>query len=111
MGAFFSAILAKLVGVTEWFGRLFVAVFTAAWDFVRDALTWPFEQVLDLAKKAIESIDVSGMTTNIGTWGSLPGDVANILGLLGAGTAVTVISSAIAVRLVLQLIPFVRLGS
>lgn len=111
MGAFFSAIIAKIVGFSVWIGKLFVALFVAAWDFVRDAMCWPFEQILDIVKTAIESINVSGMTANINAWGSLPAEVSNILGLLGAGTAVTIISSAIGVRLVLQLIPFTRLGS
>ncbi|MEC5213388.1 hypothetical protein RCH06_001934 [Polaromonas sp. CG_9.5] len=111
MGAFFTAILAKVVGFAEWIGRLFVAVFVAVWDLLRDVVTWPFDQLLDLAKSGIEGIDVSGITTNLSAWGSLPAEVSNILGLLGAGTAINIIASAIAVRLVLQLIPFVRLGS
>ena len=111
MGAFFTALLAKFAALVEWFGKLFVAVFKAAWDFIRDALTWPIEQLLDVAKSALEAIDVSGITTNLNAWGSLPSEVSNILGLLGAGTAINIIASAIAVRLVLQLIPFVRLGT
>ena len=111
MGAFFTAIFAKFSAILKWFSDLTIAVFVAAWDILRDVLTWPVEQLLDLAKIAIESIDVSVITTNLSAWGSLPTEVSNILGLLGAGTAATIITSAIAVRLVLQLIPFVRLGS
>ena len=111
MGAFFTALLAKFAALVEWIGKLFVAFFKAAWDFIRDALTWPFDQLLDIAKSAVESIDVSGITTNLSAWGSIPADVMNILGLLGTGTAINIIASAIAVRLVLQLIPFTRLGS
>ena len=111
MGAFFTAILAKVVGFAEWIGRLFVAVFAAAWDFIRDAVCWPFEQMLDLVVSALGALDVSGLSANINAWGSLPAEVTNILGLLGAGQATIIISSAIGVRLVLQLIPFTRLGS
>lgn len=111
MGAFFSALIAKIVGFAEWFGRLFVAVFVAAWDFVRDALTWPFEQIMELVQSAVESINVSGVSGSVGVWGQLPGEVLNVLGVLGVGTAIGIISAAIVIRLGLQLIPFVRLGS
>lgn len=111
MGAFFTAVLAKIAALVGWFGKLFVAVFVAAWDFIRDAAVWPFEQVLTIAKTAVSKIDVSGVSGSIGSWGALPGEVLNILALLGVGTAIGIISAAIGIRLVLQLIPFVRLGS
>lgn len=111
MGAFFSSIIAKIVGISEWIGRLFVAVFVALWDFVRDAVCWPFEQLLTIVQTALSSIDTAGVSGQLGAWGSLPGDVLNILGLLGVGTAIAIITAAITVRLTLQLIPFVRLGS
>lgn len=41
----------------------------------------------------------------------LPDEVKNVLGLLGIGTATSMIVTAILIRLGLQLIPFVRLGS
>lgn len=111
MGAFFTALLAKFSAVLVWFGKLWVAIFVALWDLIRDAFCWPFEQLLGIVQTAVESIDVSGVSGNLGVWGSLPGEVLNILGLLGLGTAISIITAAIAVRLVLQLIPFVRLGS
>jgi hypothetical protein len=111
MGAFFSALIAKIVGIAEWFGRLFVAVFEAAWDFIRDAATWPFEQLMELAQAAAESVDVNGIIGTVPPWGQLPGEVLNVLGVLGVGTAITIISAAIVIRLGLQLIPFTRLGS
>lgn len=111
MGAFFTALFAKFAAVLVWVGKLFVAIFLAAWDFVRDAACWPFEQLLELVQSALDSLDVSGITGNLGAWGSLPAELINILGLLGVGTAITIISAAIGIRLVLQLIPFVRLGS
>jgi hypothetical protein len=111
MGAFFSAIIAKIVGFSEWIGRLFVAVFVAIWDFIRDAATWPFEQIMEIVQSAAESIDVSGVSGSVGVWGQLPGEVLNVLGVLGVGTAIGIISAAILIRLGLQLIPFTRLGS
>jgi len=111
MGAFFSALLAKLTAIVGWFGALFAKVFVALWDLLRDVLTWPVEQFLGLAKSALTGIDTSAMTDNLSAWGSLPAEVSNVMGLLGVGTACTIIAAAIAIRIVLQLIPFTRLGS
>ena len=108
---FFNTLLSKIAAVVTWFGDLFKAVFEAAWDFIRDAACWPFEQLLDLVLSALSALDLTGITASAGAWGSLPAEVINILGLLGIGTASAIIVSAIAVRLALQLIPFVRLGS
>ena len=111
MAAAFSILFAKIAAVVKWFGQLYVAVFEAAWDFVRDAGCWPFEQVMDIVVSAIQAIDMTGLSSQVGAWGSLPSEIVNILGLLGIGTASAIIVAAIGVRLVLQLIPFVRLGS
>lgn len=111
MGAFFSALIAKIVGIATYFGKLAVAVFLAAWDLIRDAVAWPFEQLLSIVQSAVTAIDVSGISGNLGTLPALPAEVLNVLGLLGVGTAIAMISAALLIRLGLQLIPFVRLGS
>ena len=111
MGAFFTALFAKFAAVVAWFGKLCVAIFVALWDLVRDAACWPFEQLLEVVETALNAVDVSAFAGGLSAWGSVPGEVMNILGLLGVGTAVSIITAAITVRLGLQLIPFVRLGS
>lgn len=112
MSAAFSLIISKIVGFATWIGSLFLAVFLALWDVVKDAFSWLFEQVLSVAVSAISAIDVSALTTSAaGGWGGIPSEIMNILILIGVGTAIKIIASAIAVRMALQLIPFVRLGS
>ena len=111
MVAGFTLLLAKIVALAKWFDDLFVAIFKAAWDFIRDAFCWPFEQLLEIVVSAVNAIDVSGFDGAIGAWGDLPGEVINILALIGVPVAMGIISAAIAIRLGLQLIPFVRLGS
>lgn len=111
MAAAFSILFAKIAAVVKWLGQLAVAVFEAAWDLVRDAFCWPFEQLMEIVVSAIQAIDMTGLSSHVGAWGSLPSEIVNILGLLGIGTASAIIVAAIGVRLVLQLIPFVRLGS
>lgn len=112
MSEFFNAILAKINAVIEWFANIFVAVFVAIWDVIKDAFSWLFESFLDIVVSAVQSIDTGpfqGLSAQ--GWGAIPGELLNILQLLGVGTAISIIAAAIAIRLGLQLIPFVRLGS
>lgn len=111
IAAAFTLLFSKIAAVVKWFADLFVAIFKAAWDFIRDAVCWPFEQVMDIVLSAITALPLDALSTQSTAWGSLPGEILNILGLLGVGTAVTIISAAIGIRIVLQLVPFTRLGS
>lgn len=111
MGALFTSLFAKLASIVRWIGDLAVAVFTALWDFVRDAACWPFEQLMDVVVSAVQALDLSGFAQYAHVWGDLPAELVNILGLLGIGQASAIIVMAIGIRLVLQLIPFTRLGS
>lgn len=110
MGSLFTLLFAKISAVLLWFSTLFVAIFVAAWDIFTDVFAWLFEQVLKVVSTAVGAIDFAGMA-NYSVNATLPAEIVNILGLLGVGTAVTIILSAIGIRLALQLIPFVRLGS
>lgn len=101
----------KIAAVVSWIGELFVKCWEAVWDLVRDAACWPFEQVMKIVTAAIEEVDLSGITQYTSQAGDLPAEILNILGLLGAGTCIAIIGGAIVVRLLLQLIPFTRLGS
>lgn len=111
MGALFTSLFAKLAAIVGWIGDLAVAVFTALWDFVRDAACWPFEQFMDVVVTAVQAVDLSGFSQYVHVWSDLPPELVNILGLLGVGHASAIIVMAIGIRLVLQLIPFTRLGS
>lgn len=111
MAAVFSMLLAKIAQVVEWFGKLFVAVFEAVWHVVTDVVCWALDGILGVAVSMAYAVDVSGFAGSLNAWGALPGEVLNVLGLLGAGEAIAIILSAIGIRLVLQLIPFTRLGS
>lgn len=110
MGAAFTMLFAKISAVISWFSALFVAVFTAIWDVLTDLFCWGLEQILKVVSTAVQAIDFDGMAT-YGNNATLPAEILNILGLLGVGTAISIIVLAITIRLCLQLIPFVRLGS
>lgn len=107
----FSMLFEKIAQILAWFGKLFVAVFVAAWDFATDVACWVFEGLLEITHTALSALDLSALDLALGAWGGLPPEIINVMGLLGVGQASVVIVAAIGIRLALQLIPFTRLGS
>lgn len=111
MGSFFTMLLAKISAALAWIGDLLVAVFAALSFLLKDAFTWVFESVIGVAVSGVSSIDVSSITPYVSGAGNLPVQILNVLSLLGVAQAVSIITAALLIRMTLQLIPFVRLGS
>lgn len=111
MGNLFTQLFAKITAVIGWVVDLFLAAFTALYALFKDAFSWVFDSVLGVAVTAISSLDVSGITPYVSGAGNLPVQILNILSLLGVAQAVSIITAALVIRMALQLIPFVRLGS
>lgn len=107
----FTLVLAKIAGLAGFFAKLAVLVFAAFWLLSTDAGCWVVEQVLSFAVELVGSVDASGLQQSLSSWGTLPAEVLNILGLLRVAEAAAIIVSAIGIRLVLQLVPATRLGS
>lgn len=110
-GGFFTMLFAKINAVLAWFGSLFVAVFSALVDLLRDLVCWIFDQICGVALSALTALDLTGITNGIASMGSIPANVMAVLGASGLGAALGIISTALVIRFTLQLIPFVRLGS
>lgn len=111
MAAAFTMLFAKISAVLVWVVELYQKCWLAAWDILRDAACWPFEQVMKITVSAVGAIDLSGIEGYAAQAGALPGEILNIMSLVGAGTCIGIITAAIGVRVILQLIPFTRLGS
>jgi hypothetical protein len=111
MAAAFTMLFAKISAVLVWIGQLFVKCWVAMWDIARDLFCWPFEQAMKIVLSALQGLDLSALESYAAQAGNLPSEILNILGLLGAGTCIAIIVAAIGIRLILQLIPFTRLGS
>lgn len=86
-------------------------IFTSIVILLKDIFFWIIESILDLAISILGSFDLSGITEYLDSFGELPSEIINILGLIGIGEALSIIAAAIIIRFALQLIPFVRLGS
>lgn len=108
---------------TSWLGQLFSNIWNALVEFIKNFLLTLFDalkdifyfivdNVLDLAITLIsaagEGLDALNPAQYIS---QIPPDVANIIGLIRIGEAITIIVTAIIIRFALQLIPFTRLGS
>lgn len=106
-----QAIITTIVRMVGWVGDLAVAVFKAIWDLLTDAVCWVFDQLFQVVVSMVSAIDVSAFSGAVGSWSSLPSEILNMLGLIGFGYCMGIIAAAIMIRLTLQLIPFVRLGS
>lgn len=111
MGDFFTKLLGKLSAMLSWIGDLVGAALTSLLDVFKDASCWLFDSVLGVATSAINAIDVSAIAPYVSGGRSLPAEILNILALLGVAPAVTIITAALVIRMTLQLIPFIRLGS
>jgi hypothetical protein len=90
---------------------LVVKVFSSVFLMLKDVIFWAFEQILDLLTSILQAVNLHFLDGPIAAFSSIPEPVMNVLGLLGFGDCLTLIGSAILVRVGLQLIPFTRLGS
>lgn len=129
IGNFFSTLLQRIAEFAAYIKSLFQAlintlkafaqfnldclqqIFVDAWEIITDQPVWIFDKLLDLVQSAVSALDVSAISQAVGAFGQLPAEIVNMLGLLGVGEALAIITGALIIRLVLQLIPFVRLGS
>lgn len=85
-------------------------IFEWAWGLLKDVIAWCFESLLNVVIWSLSQFDLSGIPA-LQSWQGLPEDVKNVMGLLGVGQAATIIVGAVGIRIVMQLVPFTRLGS
>lgn len=96
------------LAITNFFYKLFLTLLTA----LKDLFFWALETLFNAVTHLLSGIsdlfsqmDVSSYMT------AIPSQVAWVFIQVGLPNALVIISSAIGIRLILQLIPFVRLGS
>ena len=94
-----------------WIWSAIVSVFSALWLMFKDAVFWVFDQLLGIAVSAVGIIDVTGVVDQLGWFSAIPDGVAVVMAASGLSSALGIVMAALAIRFVLQLIPFVRLGS
>ena len=88
-----------------------MSIFATLWDMMKDVLIYVIDTLLEFAVTIIDGLFLALDWNPADYIAGLHSDVSNVLGLIGLGEATVIISGAIVIRLLLQLIPFVRLGS
>jgi hypothetical protein len=104
-------ILERISAALTWIGELFEVVFESAWLLLLDVVSWVFDEALGIALTVLESLDFSSPLDAAALWAGLPSQVLEWSAAIGLGPALGIVAWAIGIRFVLQLIPFVRLGS
>jgi len=99
-------------GIFDWVTNLFKSLAVTIWDMLKDLLIFIVDIFMDLGflilegfQEALELIDLSQYISG------LPSEVTFVLSATGLSQAVGMIMLAGTARLLMQLIPFVRLGS
>lgn len=82
------------------------------WDIFKDGCIYLLEFILEAVQIILDGMGTLFAAMDLAQYvDGIPPDVAQIMGLIGLGQAVSIILAAISIRVVLQLIPFTRLGS
>lgn len=103
----------------DWFAKrwnefldILFSLVLSIFDMLKDLACFLFEGILSIVTTALSSIGSALSTLDIVQYFSmLPEDVQNVMAIVGVNDASIIIVTAIGIRLVLQLIPFTRLGS
>lgn len=106
-----TLLLSKIAALAAWVGELAVAAFSAVWLLLTDLLVWAFDGFFTLAITLASAVDLGGLTAYTADWAGLPSWTIEAMQAVGLTSAIGIVVAALVVRLVLQLIPFVRLGS
>lgn len=94
------------------FLNLLYSLLLSLFDMLKDLACFLFEAIFSIVHLAISGLgSMLGAMNIIQYFSMLPADVQNIMAIAGVNDASAIIVTAIGVRLILQLIPFTRLGS
>lgn len=95
----------------DWILAFLKSFMLTLWDLLKDAFFLIIDLILGIVGVLLDGA-FSILDFNPQQYiSALPEEVLNVIGLIGLGEALTIIISAIFVRILLQLVPFTRLGS
>lgn len=96
----------------EWLLSLVKLVLKTLWDMVDDLLCWLVDVVFSIADATFTGLGMPNLAEEMAkAMSGLPPEVLGLFGAVGLDYAFGIVVLAYVVRFVLQLIPFVRLGS
>lgn len=99
--------------VVLWFFALVMAVINTFVAMLQDLVCWVVDQFLAVAVyvMGLFNFEFLGDTSVSEAFDQLPATLVNVLWVLGLPHALVLVTIAIGIRLLLQLVPFTRLGS
>lgn len=101
-----------IIGALRWVLDLVVAIFKLLKDVVIDAFCYILDGVGSFIVDLFGKFDLNTINAYAeNVWSGVPGELLNMAVSLGLGEAMAIIGAAITIRLLMQLIPFTRLGS
>lgn len=101
-----------LAGLPAWLLAVVIAAFTSMSDLGKDILCWFIDDAFVLVEVILNSIPANVVNFDPAPYFSaLPADLVNAASYIHLPAALGLIVAALGIRFVLQLIPFVRLGS
>lgn len=106
-----QALIDSLSCILQWIGDSFTQVFVDAFELVTDLGVFLFDAAGDIVVDFINSLDMTQFLEITSIWNTLPPQAIQVIAAIGLHQAVGIIIAAIVIRFILQLIPFVRLGS
>lgn len=90
----------------------FYSLILSLQTIIKDIFIWFFDSVMGLAVMLLGGMGDVFSSLNVAQYiNGIPSDVASVLSLIGLSEATGMIIIAITIRLMLQLVPFTRLGS
>ncbi len=110
---FFNYIVEWLEGLWDNIIEFFMSVIYTVRDMLKDIIFWLFETFLDLTIYILNGLsETLSFNFNPGQYiAGMPSEVTQVLGLCRIGDCMVIIVGAIIIKILLQLIPFTRLGS
>lgn len=94
-----------------WIAAAFTQVFIDFGEAVSDIFIFLFDAAGDLVISALASFDFAPLLEITSYWSSIPPLAIDVISAIGLHQAFMIIVGALVIRFLLQLIPFVRLGS
>lgn len=110
MSSFFTWVSQFLTNFQNFVLNLFKAVFEALWDMGYDFLCFIFEQLFATVVAIVGAIPAPSVNFQSYLAGG-PAETLNMMATIRIPEAVGIVITSLGIRFLLQLIPFVRLGS
>jgi hypothetical protein len=96
----------------DWLLAQFKSALLTLWDMFKDLLIFIVDTLMTAGMLLLEGFSSALELINLSSYiTSMPSEVQYVMSVTGLGSALGIVMTAGAARLLMQLIPFVRLGS